>query len=105
MTFNEILETLPTIEHLNGINIKDNQTIIHHIPAQAGKFGSLRVYHALASEFSKLNKQSAEKGLMLFAEHTKDAQENPNKHPNIDLLFKVITEGLDYQIEILLKDQ
>jgi len=30
-----------------------------------------------------------------FAEHIEDAKANPGKHPNIDLLFKVINENLN----------
>lgn len=91
MGFKEILETLPTIEHLSGLGIFDGEQQIHHIPAIAGKLGSLRVYNALACEFNgKLDRTCAEKGLQLFAEHTDDARQFPGKHPNIDLLFQVI---------------
>ncbi len=55
MSFKEILETLPTIDHLTGLNVMDGETIIHNIPAIP----------------------------------------NPGKHPNIDLLFKVINENLN----------
>ena len=76
--------------------------MIHHIPAQEGKLGSLRVYNALAQQFDgKLDRTSAQKGLEIFAEHTADARQNPGKHPNIDLLFKVIEEELSYRLEPL----
>ena len=94
MDFKTVLDTLPPIDHLSGLTILDNGTVIHHIPAVAGKLGSLRVYNALAQEFNgKL------KGLQLFAEHTQDARENVGKHPNIDLLLRVIEQDLSYQIE------
>lgn len=48
MNFNAVLETLPTIDHLTGLNILNGKTVIHRIPATPGKFGSLRVYYALA---------------------------------------------------------
>lgn len=100
MDFKTNLESLPTIEHLSGLNVLDGANVIHHIPAAPGKLGSLRVYNALAQQFDgKLDRTSAQKGLEIFAEHTADAQQNPAKHPNIDLLFKVINENLSYQLE------
>ena len=100
MTFNEILVALPTIEHLSEIKILENGKQVHQIPAAPGKLGSLRVYNALAEEFNgKLDRTSAQKGLQLFAEHTQDARENTGKHPNIDLLLRVIEQDLCYQIE------
>ena len=96
MSFKEILETLPTIDHLTGLNVMDDETIIHNIPAIPGKLGSLRLYNALAEKFNgKLNRTSAQQGVEWFAEHIEDAKTNPGKHPNIDLLFKVINENLN----------
>lgn len=100
MTFNEILVALPTIAHLSEINILENGKQVHQIPAAPGKLGSLRVYNALAEEFNgKLDRTSAQKGLQLFAEHTEDARQFPGKHPNIDLLLRVIEQDLCYHIE------
>ncbi|UXN35104.1 DUF2322 family protein [Avibacterium paragallinarum] len=99
MDFNTILATLPPIDHLSGLAVFDGETQIHHIPAMAGKLGSLCVYNALAQEFNgKLDRTCAEKGLQLFAEHTQDAKQFPGKHPNIDLLFKVIAEEKNYRL-------
>ena len=96
MSFKEILETLPTIDHLTGLNVMDGEMIIHNIPAIPGKLGSLRLYNALAEKFNgKLNRTSAQQGVEWFAEHVEDAKVNPGKHPNIDLLFKVIDENLN----------
>lgn len=100
MDFKTILNTLPTIDHLSGLNVLDGEQVIHHIPAVAGKLGSLRVYFALARQFNgKLDRTSAVKGLELFAEHTSDAKANPGKHPNIDLLCQVINEDLVYLLQ------
>ena len=100
MNFKDILETLPSIEHLTGLDVLNGETVIHHIPAAPGKLGSLRLYNALAEKFNgKLDRTSAQKGLQLFAEHTQDARENVGKHPNIDLLLRVIEQDLCYQIE------
>ncbi|GJH43451.1 DUF2322 family protein [Pasteurella canis] len=99
MDFNTILTRLPTIEHLTGLAIMAGSTQVHYIPAVTGKLGSLRVYYALAKEFNgKLNRISAQKGLALFAEHTEDAKQNTGKHPNIDLLFHVIANDLEYHL-------
>ncbi|MFZ7174161.1 DUF2322 family protein [[Pasteurella] aerogenes] len=99
MDFKTILDSLPSIDHLQGLDVISNGNVIHHIPAIQGKLGSLRVYHALAQQFNgKLDCTCAEKGLQLFAEHTEDAKQNPGKHPNIDLLLRVIAENLEYQL-------
>lgn len=102
MNFNDILATLPTADHLSGIDIKEGDAVIHHIPAIAGKLGSLRVYYALAEKFNgKLDRTSAEQGIEWFAEHVADAKVHPGKHPNIDLLFKVRNKNLSLHLELL----
>ena len=99
MNFKEILETLPSIDHLTGLDGLIGETVIHHIPAAPGKLGSLRLYHALAEKFNgKLDRISAQQGIEWFAEHVEDAKQNPGKHPNIDLLFKVVAEELNYSL-------
>ena len=99
MNFKDILETLPSIEHLTGLDVLNDETVIHHIPAAPGKLGSLRLYNALAEKFNgKLDRSSAQQGIEWFAEHVEDAKQNPGKHPNIDLLFKVIAEELNYSL-------
>ena len=90
MNFKDILETLPSIEHLTGLDVLNGETVIHHIPAAPGKLGSLRLYNTLAEKFNgKLDRTSA---------HVEDAKQNPGKHPNIDLLFKVVAEELNYSL-------
>ena len=104
MDFKTILTTLPEITPLSGLNVTERETVIHHITATEGKLGSLRVYNALALQFNgKLDRTSAQKGLELFAEHTADAKQNPGKHPNIDLLLRVIEDNLSYALVPLLK--
>ena len=99
MNFKDILETLPTIDHLTGLDVLNDETVIHHIPAAPGKLGSLRLYNALAEKFNgKLDRTSAQQGIEWFAEHVEDAKQNPGKHPNIDLLFKVVAEELNYSL-------
>lgn len=99
MNFKDILETLPSIEHLTGLDVLNGEIVIHHIPAAPGKLGSLRLYNALAEKFNgKLDRTSAQQGIEWFAEHVEDAKLNPGKHPNIDLLFKVVSEELSYSL-------
>ena len=99
MNFKDILETLPSIEHLTGLDVLNGETVIHHIPSAPGKLGSLRLYHALAEKFNgKLDRTSAQQGIEWFAEHVEDAKQNPGKHPNIDLLFKVVAEDVVYSL-------
>lgn len=99
MNFKDILETLPTIDHLTGLDVLNSETVIHHIPAAPGKLGSLRLYNALAEKFNgKLDRTSAQQGIEWFAEHVEDAKQNPGKHPNIDLLFKVVAEDVVYSL-------
>ena len=101
MPFQENLAALPDIGRLGGINICDAAgSIVHTIPAVEGKLGSLKVYNALAAEFNGvLNRHSAEQGLAWFDEIVSDAQKNPGKHPNIDLLLKVQDEDLHYILQ------
>ena len=101
MPFQENLAVLPDIGHLGGINICDAAgSIIRTIPAVEGKLGSLKVYNALAAEFNGvLNRHSAKQGLAWFDEIVSDAQKNPGKHPNIDLLLKVQDEDLHYTLQ------
>lgn len=89
MNFAEILATLPTVDHLSGLDVLDAAgALVHHIPAAPGKMGSLRVYNALAVQFGGvLSAEAAAQGLAWFAEHVADAQARPGAHPNIDLLL------------------
>ena len=101
MSFQENLAQMPSIDHLSGLDVCDSAgNVVHHIPAAEGKLGSLKVYNALAAEFNgELNRYSAEQGLAWFDEHVLDAQKNAGKHPNIDLLFKVQDENLEYTLK------
>ncbi|WP_455483205.1 DUF2322 family protein [Haemophilus parahaemolyticus] len=96
MRFVDYLATFPSIDYLAGLEIQDlTGKCIHTIPAIEGKLGSLKLYHALFVKFeAKLTASSAKQGIEWFAEHVADAQQNPGKHPNIDLLFEVIKKDL-----------
>lgn len=105
MKFQDYLATFPSIEHIEKIEVCDQQgTVLHLIPAVEGKLGSLKLYNALAAQFDgQLNVESATQGLIWFAEHLDDAKQNPNKHPNIDLLLKVVEEKQHFYLKISTK--
>lgn len=105
MQFKDFLATFPCVEHLAGLDVLDAEgQVIHHIPAIEGKLGSLKLYNALAEQFSgQLNQKSAEQGLVWFAEHLHDAKQFPGKHPNIDLLLAVVSDQLQYRLNPIAK--
>ena len=46
MNFKDILETLPSIEHLTGLDVLNGETVIHNILAAQARLGWLRLYKA-----------------------------------------------------------
>ena len=103
MSFNDYLATLPAVEHLSGLNVLNEAgEVLHQIPAVAGKLGSLKLYNALAERFDGLlNAEAAAHGLTWFAEHVSDAEANPGKHPNVDLLLTVQAEQKNYRLQAI----
>ena len=101
MNFNDYLASFPAVDHLSGLNVLDESgLVIHHIPAVAGKLGSLKLYNALAERFeSLLNAEAAAQGLTWFAEHVADAKAHSGKHPNVDLLLLVQAEQKQYRLQ------
>lgn len=71
--------------------------VIENAPGTAGSF---RVYAALAAKHGAINAAAAQEGLLIYAEHTGDAQRNPVRHPNIDRLFEVLRTGVRYFVRI-----
>lgn len=100
MQFKDYLATFPAIDNLAGLNVVNAEgEVIHNIPAIEGKLGSLKLYNALFAKFNgKLTASAAEQGIEWFAEHVEDAKANVGKHPNIDLLFKVIDNNLSLDL-------
>lgn len=99
-TFAELLATLPTVDHLEAIELRlegsnDAPLRIENKPGQAG---SLRVYHALWRKFGTIDANAANEGMRLYAEHTTDAYDHPGKHPNIDRLFVIVREQQRYDV-------
>lgn len=91
--FTELLSQLPTIDHLDGMGLYQQEQLLDTIPNQPGKAGSLRVYNNLYERFGQLDAEAAKAGLALFAEHVADAKAHPGKHPNIDRLFAIIANN------------
>ena len=101
MNFNDYLASFPSVDHLSGLNVLDKSgSLIHHIPAVAGKLGSLKLYNALAERFDGLlHAQAAEQGLLWFSEHVADAKAHSGRHPNVDLLLLLQAEQKQYRLQ------
>lgn len=83
MSFQDNLAAMPAIDHLSGLDILDKEgNVVHHIPNAPAKL--------LRQSMVKLERA-------LFA----DAEANPGKHPNIDLLFKVKAENASLTLKPL----
>src|SRR3989344_4929406 len=68
----------------------------HIIPNEEGKRGSLQVYAAVTTNDGYIGVTEARRGLEIFGKELReDARTNPHKHPNIDLLEKIIAESGD----------
>lgn len=104
--FAEILNTLPPVDSIAAIDLysRDSDTTLESIENKPGKAGSVAVYNALLQEFGTLNEAAARRGLELYAEHVADAEANPGKHPNIDRLFRIITEQSEMRMEVITQD-
>ncbi len=88
MGFKENLETLKSAEDIEKITLYEDDLQIGEIPNVEGKKGSLKVYANIFDfKNGEIGKNKIEQGLILFAEHTKDAKDNPGKHPSIDILL------------------
>jgi hypothetical protein len=88
-SFAENLACLPAIDHLAALDLLEGGQTIATIRNQPGQAGSLRVYHALYQMFGSIDRQAADHGLHLYAEHSDDARLHPGKHPNIDRLLTI----------------
>jgi hypothetical protein len=94
MSFAENLKQLPKVSHLAALQLADAEgNMVASIENKAGQTGSLAVYNHLAQIYGAITPEAAKKGLELYAEHTADAQANPGKHPNIDRLVTLVTQG------------
>jgi len=48
---------------------------------------------------------SFEQGLELYGEYVEEARQQPGSHPNIDLLDRVITEGMSLELLVEVDDE
>jgi hypothetical protein len=94
MAFADNLKQLPKVSHLASLQLLDKEgAIVATIENKPGQTGSLAVYNHLAQLYGAITVEAAKKGLELYAEHAADAQAHPGKHPNIDRLVTIVTEG------------
>lgn len=90
-SFKENLALLPGIDGLERIElIGSTGESVASIPNEPGKQGSLALYHYLGLCFGRIDRTAAEHGLLVFGEHTADAQRHPGAHPNIDRLLEIV---------------
>lgn len=100
MAFADNLKQLPKVSHLAAVQLLDmDGNIVATIENKPGQAGSLAVYNHLAQLYGAITVDAAKKGLELYAEHTADAQAHPGKHPNIDRLVTLVTEGGQIRIK------
>ncbi|WP_126444252.1 DUF2322 family protein [Sulfuricystis multivorans] len=94
MAFADNLKQLPKVSHLAALQLFDRQgNLVATIENKPGQSGSLAVYNHLAQLFGAITPEAAKKGLELYAEHAEEARAHPGKHPNIDRLLTLVTEG------------
>ena len=103
--FKKNLEFLPGVENIERLELfeKGNSQPVLTIENKPGKAGSVAVYNAIKKEYDKLDHESANAGLEIFAEHVISAAKTPGAHPNIDFLFKVIENDWVLTIKIIEK--
>lgn len=100
MPFAENLKQLPKVSHLAALQlIGADGSIVATLENKPGQAGSLAVYNHLAQLYGAITVDAAKKGLELYAEHTVDAQAHPGKHPNIDRLVTLVTEGGQFRVK------
>lgn len=100
--FNDILPVLPSIDHLQAMELRNTDgSIAALIENKPGSSGSLKVYHHLWKKWGCIDADAAKEGLALYAEHTEDARNHPGKHPNIDRLFKIIESNSALAVETI----
>jgi hypothetical protein len=102
MAFADNLKQLPKVSHLSALQLLDKEgVVVATIENKPGQTGSLAVYNHLAQLYGAITVEAAKKGLELYAEHTSDAQAHPGKHPNIDRLVTLVTEGGQLRVKQL----
>ena len=98
MNFADNLARLPCVSHLARVELVNGDAVVAMLENRPGSAGSVRVYSFLAQRFGRVDREAAEVGLLLYAEHTEDARRNPGKHPNIDRLFAIAAGGAPLRV-------
>jgi hypothetical protein len=99
--FTDILPTLDNAEHIQRIELfNPDGSRAGKIENKPGSAGSVRVYHHLWKKHGAINVEAAKEGLKIYAEHTEDAENNPEKHPNIDRLFSIIESNKPLTVKV-----
>lgn len=102
--FSEILSTLENADHIQTVELfHTNGSRAGKIENRPGSAGSVRVYHHLWKKYGAITVEAAKEGLEIYAEHTEDAENNPDKHPNIDRLFDVIANKSELRVNLVRK--
>ena len=99
--FSENLALLPTIDAGALQLLTTSGALVATLENKPGTQGSVRVYAYVAEKWGGIGPEAAREALQLFAEHTEDARLNPGKHPNIDRLFRIVTENVHYSIRLV----
>lgn len=93
----ENVAKLPPISGIRRVTVPalDNYAIDN----VEGKKASVAIFHHLAQEFGgKLTPAAAQLGLELYGEYVEEAKQQPGSHPNIDLLLRVVEQGLTLDV-------
>lgn len=93
MSFAEVLAGLPPVDDLIAIELTGPEGERAWVDNKPGSQGSLKVYRYLLEKFGQLDRAAAEAGLIMYAEHSLDARAHPGKHPNIDRLLAIVSDG------------
>ncbi|MEW6164898.1 MAG: DUF2322 family protein [Pseudomonadota bacterium] len=100
MAFADNLKQLPKVSHLAALQLLGaDGEVVATIENKPGQSGSLAVYNHLAQLYGAITVGAAKKGLELYAEHAADAQAHPGKHPNIDRLVTLVTDGGQWRVK------
>lgn len=100
--FKDNLQQLASVDGVRRIDlIGMDGTVVAGIENEPGKQGSLAVYAHLQQTHGLLDREAAEYGLALFAEHTADARNRPGAHPNVDRLLAIAASDEPLQIRVV----
>jgi hypothetical protein len=100
VAFADNLKNLPGISHLAAIELLEaDGKVVGRIDNKPGQAGSVAVYNHLGQTFGAITPEAARKGLEIYAEHAEDACLTHGKHPNIDRLLTLISDGTTLRIK------